>query len=61
MPTVHFTINGKPVSCERDTMPRRRAEERLRDFEPVELSLSEQDAISEARRCLQCDLEESEE
>jgi len=34
--------------------------ERLKDFSQVELELSEETAIKEAKRCLRCDLEERE-
>jgi len=38
----------------RETMPTAPAIERIRDFREVELGLSEQQAISEAKRCLRC-------
>lgn len=42
----------------RAAVPLRSAAERVKDFEMVELSLAEEAAIEEARRCLRCDLEE---
>ncbi|MDY7041081.1 MAG: FAD-dependent oxidoreductase, partial [Chloroflexota bacterium] len=38
--------------------PLRSASKRVEDFKMVELTLSEEAAIEEARRCLRCDLEE---
>ena len=45
----------------RATAPLRPAAERVKDFTMVELTLSKDAAIEEARRCLRCDLEEEEE
>lgn len=42
----------------RPEMPRLAVEKRANNFEKVELGLSEQVAIKEARRCLRCDLAE---
>ncbi len=38
----------------REAIPLRAAEGRIRDFEPVELGYTEQQAKEEARRCLGC-------
>jgi len=46
---------GLPI-INRVTIPTRPVNERLRDFTEVELTLDEQSAIEEARRCLWCDL-----
>ena len=39
---------------DRLNLPLRPEKERIRDFEPVELPLSEEEAVAEARRCLRC-------
>jgi ferredoxin len=46
---------GLPI-VNRVTIPTRPVNERLRDFSEVELTLDEQSAIEEAKRCLWCDL-----
>lgn len=48
---------GEKHRCPIPTMP---LSQRLGNFAEVELSLSEEIAIEEARRCLRCDLEEGE-
>jgi NADPH-dependent glutamate synthase beta subunit-like oxidoreductase len=45
-------IEREPAA--RGAIPHRDLAERARDFEPVELSLTEQDALREAQRCLRC-------
>jgi NADH-quinone oxidoreductase subunit F len=51
---------AEPANRQRVPMPKRDAAGRAGDFDPVELSLSEETAILEACRCLRCDLEELE-
>jgi len=46
------TISREPAP--RVEVPQRDAEQRARDFEPVELCLSEEEAVREAERCLRC-------
>jgi NADPH-dependent glutamate synthase beta subunit-like oxidoreductase len=41
-------------------VPTLSVDERLKGFSQVELGLSEEMAIKEAKRCLRCDLEERE-
>ena len=48
-------LQGFPVG-DRAEMPSLRIDERLRDFSPVELGFSDEQAIDEANRCLRCDL-----
>lgn len=43
------------VPCARVNMEERKASERGSDFEPIELGLSEDEAMQEASRCLRCD------
>jgi hypothetical protein len=49
---------GEPPSKERPAMALAPLQERIKNFEEAELGLSEQQALSEARRCLRCDLTE---
>ncbi|KAF0135082.1 MAG: NADPH-dependent glutamate synthase [Candidatus Saganbacteria bacterium] len=44
----------QPGQNKRVKMPERPAQERIKDFNEVALGLSEKDAISEAKRCIQC-------
>ena len=48
-------LQGFPVGG-RTQMPSLPIDERLRDFSPIELGFSEEQAINEAKRCLRCDL-----
>ena len=43
-----------PERPSRPKMPQRPPEERIKDFDEVPLGLSEEVAITEARRCIQC-------
>jgi NADH-quinone oxidoreductase subunit F len=52
-------INASPeqrAQAERRPMPLRPAEERIQDFEPVELGFDDESAFEVAARCLRCDL-----
>ncbi|MCR4404084.1 MAG: NADH-quinone oxidoreductase subunit NuoF [Candidatus Acetothermia bacterium] len=48
------------IQARRPAMPLLRPEERASNFKEVELGLTEEQAIKEARRCLRCDLETKE-
>jgi NADH-quinone oxidoreductase subunit F len=52
-----WTENGDEMSRERVETPRASVEWRKRNFAEVEVSLSFEEAVREARRCLRCDLE----
>jgi len=43
-----------PERPSRPKMPQRPPEERIKDFNEVPLGLSEEAAVTEARRCIQC-------
>ncbi|MCS6902739.1 MAG: FAD-dependent oxidoreductase [Candidatus Bipolaricaulota bacterium] len=45
------------LTARRPPMPVRSSAERIKDFHEVELGLTEEMAVQEARRCLRCDLE----
>jgi NADH-quinone oxidoreductase subunit F len=49
---------GEPPARERPAMALAPLQKRIKNFEEAELGLSEQQALSEARRCLRCDLTE---
>ena len=53
---------GRPFICDmkRPAIRRLQVESRAKKFQEVELALSGDDAIREARRCLRCDLETEE-
>lgn len=48
------------LATRRPRMPVRNPVERIKDFQEVELGLTEELAVQEARRCLRCDLETKE-
>ncbi len=48
---IDFSKRAKAARCR---VPKRSAEERRGDFRPVVLPLDEKDAVSEAKRCLEC-------
>jgi glutamate synthase (NADPH/NADH) small chain len=47
-------MNQKPIKPERQKMPERTPQDRIRDFEEVALGYTEEQAIAEAKRCIQC-------
>src|SRR4030042_4689220 len=47
-------VEGKRKKIPRAKMPEQPARERIRNFKEVELGLSEQQALEESLRCLQC-------
>ncbi|MDY7037397.1 MAG: FAD-dependent oxidoreductase, partial [Thermodesulfobacteriota bacterium] len=53
--TLQTELQGFPVE-DRARMPTLSIDARLKDFSPVELGFSEDQAINEAKRCLRCDL-----
>ncbi|MDI6691828.1 MAG: NADPH-dependent glutamate synthase [Anaerosomatales bacterium] len=54
MPPVDETGRRRPSRAPRTPMPERDPVERASDFEEVALGYSEEDALAEADRCLQC-------
>ena len=46
--------NADREPAQRVEIPMREPDERARDFDPIELTLSEEDAVREAQRCLAC-------
>ncbi len=53
----NLTYVGEKMTTHRETqkpMPKRRVEERIRSFTEVALGYTKEDALAEARRCLQC-------
>jgi NADH-quinone oxidoreductase subunit F len=64
-PTVHveaIKLSEKEVqSLKKQEMSSAPVAQRITDFNEVELGFTEAEAISEAKRCLRCDLEEKEE
>jgi NADPH-dependent glutamate synthase beta subunit-like oxidoreductase len=51
------TLDGVEQSRRRVVMPMAPAAERVRDFRPVELGITHQEALTEAARCLRCQSE----
>ena len=45
---------NKKIKIPRAKMPEQPAQARIKNFKEVELGLSEQQAVQESRRCLQC-------
>ena len=45
---------GTETKAQRPPMPERPADERVRDFDEVPLGDTPEQAIAEAKRCLQC-------
>jgi NADH-quinone oxidoreductase subunit F len=56
---IELTEEEIAEADKRAKMPRLHPEERVTNFEEVELGLKEEKAKKEARRCLRCDLEET--
>lgn len=53
--SVPFPNNEDKIPCGRVEIAERSADERKKDFEPVELNMSCEEACQEAGRCLRCD------
>jgi formate dehydrogenase beta subunit len=51
LPTTPVDIPGNEARC---VLPQRAIEERVKDFDEIELFLNPEDAIHEAERCIRC-------
>ncbi len=55
--TIPFVLDDENPEAPQTKMPERSGADRKRSFIEVELGFTEADAVSEAARCLRCDME----